>query len=80
MISCKELVKSLNDLESKSFVKRMEIRLHLLMCKHCSAYERHLEIIRKEFSKFFNKKYSEKFEKDLEEKIIKRLEDPKDKH
>lgn len=45
MISCKEVAALISSdlLASKSLIKRVEIRLHLMMCKHCSRLMKQLE-------------------------------------
>ena len=45
MLSCKELVKTAPEhLEGQvSFLKRMEILMHLAMCHHCRRYFRQLK-------------------------------------
>ena len=40
MLKCKEVssLVSSDDLVGAGFMKRMEVRMHLLMCKHCARY------------------------------------------
>ena len=55
MLSCKEIVKLLNSEDKVSFTKRAELRMHLMMCKHCSAYSKHLESMKNGFRDLFKK-------------------------
>lgn len=75
MLSCKEIVKALNSEEQLSFVKRMEVRLHLMMCDNCSAYSKHLALLKKGMRKLFSKMTQTKPEqiKNLEDNILKKL-------
>ncbi|MBI2605073.1 MAG: hypothetical protein HYW49_03225 [Deltaproteobacteria bacterium] len=36
-------------------MRRAELRMHLLMCKHCSRYATHLKMMKDGFSKLFAK-------------------------
>ncbi len=40
MLKCKEVsaLVSSDNLDNAGFMKKMEVRMHLLMCKHCSRY------------------------------------------
>jgi len=69
MLSCKELVKIMNSKEEMSFFQRAEMRMHLMMCKHCAAYSKHLQIMRKGFKVLFSKISK------TEPETIKRIED-----
>lgn len=55
MLSCKEIVKILNSEEKVTLFQRAELRMHLMMCKHCSAYSKHLQALRTGFKKLFSK-------------------------
>jgi hypothetical protein len=57
MIRCKELVKIVSSsTEHLSWAKRMEIKLHLMMCTHCTRYVAHLEALAKVFSSLIRNK------------------------
>lgn len=73
MLSCKDLVKRLNSKEQATFFQRAEMRVHLMMCKHCSAYAKHLTYMRTNFKKLFSNIMKSDLEKvkGLEEKVIK---------
>lgn len=53
MLPCKDIVKILSSDEKVSFLRRAELRMHLMMCEHCSAYSRHLKSMRKGFKSLF---------------------------
>ena len=55
MLSCKEIVRILNEEEGVPFLKRAELRMHLLMCEHCSAYSKHIKFMKRAFKKLFAK-------------------------
>ncbi|MGE4131462.1 MAG: hypothetical protein AB7F86_07470 [Bdellovibrionales bacterium] len=55
MLKCKEIVKLLNSDEKISLFRRGEIRMHLMLCKHCEAYSRHLGQLKRGFKKLFAK-------------------------
>ena len=48
MISCKNVAKLLmsDQLQAQAWWKRMEVRLHLAMCRFCSRLERQIEQLR----------------------------------
>lgn len=78
MIPCKDIVKMLSSGEDLPFMKRMELKMHLTMCVHCSKYARHLRIMKASFEKLFRIKTrvdpSEvgSLERDIVEKVAKK--------
>jgi hypothetical protein len=72
MISCKNVAKLLmsDELQAQTWWKRVEVRLHLAMCKFCSRLARQVEQLRSGV-----RKMSEQDEADpnLEERLIRRL-------
>ena len=72
MISCKNVAKLLmsDELQVQSWWKRMEVRMHLAMCKFCSRLARQLEQLRSTA-----RRMSDQDETDprLEERLIRRL-------
>ncbi len=72
MISCKNVAKLLmsDELQVQSWWKRMEVRMHLAMCKFCSRLARQLEQLRAGA-----RRMSHQHEADpgLEERLIRRL-------
>lgn len=47
MLRCREVTHlvATGDVESASFVRRLELRLHLMMCRHCRNYVRQIAVI-----------------------------------
>lgn len=72
MLCCHEIVRIVSSNKQVSFIKRAELKMHLLMCAHCSAYDKHLKIMKESFIKFF--KLNLRVEKDrvtkLEDQVI----------
>lgn len=79
MISCKELVKTVSSDQKISWMRRLEIRFHLLMCRHCSSYTQQLHALKLGFKKLFDPQHrafpAEKM-KEHEENIIKKIQKP----
>jgi len=75
MLSCKEIARLLSTQEKKSWMKRAELRMHLFMCKHCSAYAAHLDLIKSGFLKLFHKitEVNEDKVKQLEDEVIEKI-------
>ncbi len=74
MISCRNVARLLtsDELAAQSRWKRMEVRLHLAMCKFCSRLARQLELMRIAARRLPD---STKEDKDLEERLARRLFD-----
>jgi hypothetical protein len=72
MISCKNVAKLLmsDELPAQTWWKRVEVRLHLAMCKFCSRLARQLEQLR-----FGTRQMRDQNEADtgLEDRLIRRL-------
>ena len=72
MISCKNVAKLLmsDQLQAQSWWRRMEVRLHLAMCRFCSRLARQIEQLRSA-----TRRMSEQEEADssLEDRLIRRL-------
>jgi len=47
MLSCKEVSRTIaaNELGSANWRRRISVKLHLLMCRHCRRYVRQIEAI-----------------------------------
>lgn len=45
MITCREVVQHVSRGERKGVRGWLAVRFHLLMCRHCSAFERHLRAL-----------------------------------
>lgn len=72
MYSCKETVHMLSSDEKLTFKQKIELRAHLFMCKHCSAYSKQLKAIATQLKLNFREvtNVSPNHIKGLEEKII----------
>jgi hypothetical protein len=72
MISCKNVAKLLmsDQLQAQSWWRRMEVRLHLAVCRFCSRLARQIEQLRSA-----TRRISEQEEADsgLEDRLIRRL-------
>lgn len=55
MLPCKEIVHILSSDENISWMRRMEFKLHLKMCRHCSNYAAQLKMIKSAASQLFSK-------------------------
>ena len=51
MLSCKETVEILASHRELSFRQKLELRAHLFMCKHCSAYAEQLRALAEQLKK-----------------------------
>lgn len=72
MLSCKETVHILSSDHELSFRQKLELRAHLFMCKHCSAYSKQLKAIAIQLRQNFREitRTSPDHVRDLEDKII----------
>lgn len=81
MLSCKEIAHMLASEEDLSLMKRTEVRMHLLMCKHCSNYNKQLIFLKNGIRKLFKQKTAVDDEKikNLENEVVKKIPTPADK-
>lgn len=54
MIPCREVVQILGSGQEASIRKRIEMRIHLMMCRHCTAYFKQLRMLKKISTKIFS--------------------------
>lgn len=54
MMNCKQAVRMLSSEEQLSWPRKVELRLHLLMCQHCSKYAKQLELLKSGFKTLFD--------------------------
>lgn len=76
MMSCKEIVKNISSDERPTWRRKVEIRLHLMMCHHCGKYAKHLELLKKGFKKLFVSKQTQDQTHEiaqLEERIVQKI-------
>lgn len=45
MLSCKNIVRLMSSSEALPIFKKVELRMHLLMCISCANYSKHLQMI-----------------------------------
>lgn len=55
MLSCKDIVKIVSSEENSSWSKKIEVKMHLLMCRHCAKYAKQIDMIKKGFKKALSK-------------------------
>ncbi len=75
MISCKEVVRILSSSEELTVRKKIELKAHLFICKHCSGYLSQLNAINEKLKNNFElltKANPEKVQ-ELEDKVIEDL-------
>ena len=56
MLNCKEVVRILGSGEDLSLSQRIQLRMHLWMCRHCGIYARQMKAMKVGFSKLFGEK------------------------
>ena len=56
MLKCKEVVRILGSGEELSLTQRIQLKMHLWMCKHCGVYARQLRAMKDGFDKLFKEK------------------------
>lgn len=70
MLSCKEVVKIVSTEEELPFMKKAELKLHLMMCHHCGRYMAHLKMLKSSVIDLLSRK-----SKNVDESTLKKLED-----
>lgn len=77
MLPCKDIVRILSSNEKLSLMTKVELEMHILICKHCSRYAEHLRLMKNGFKKLFSKitHVEEQRITELEDGIIKTLKD-----
>lgn len=73
MLTCKEVVRILGSAQKLSFVQRVNLLLHLLICRQCVSYSKHLKILKQGVKKLFREKaeVTPVMVKELEAKVLK---------
>jgi hypothetical protein len=80
VLTCKQVTKLTSSDQKLSFMKRLEIRFHWLMCKNCRNYRQHLHLIKIGISKLFRSRenqISKEHLEELEKKILQSMNDKK---
>ncbi len=72
MLSCKETVQILSSNQDLTFRQKLEIRAHLFMCKHCSAYAKQMRALTNQLKKTFKNltRVETKRVREIEQKVI----------
>lgn len=78
MIRCKEVATLLSSdlFASKSLLKRMEIRLHLMMCEHCSRLLKQLKGLRaaaRRIAGSIDRELDQEAGKEMESRLLRKL-------
>ncbi|MFN8006795.1 MAG: hypothetical protein U0V70_07200 [Terriglobia bacterium] len=81
MICCKEVAKLLtsDQLSQMGFIKRIEVTLHIWMCRHCSRFAKQINQLRSASRKISfvpeDENKSEGSEESLEARLLRNLTD-----
>ncbi len=74
MRSCREIIRIVDSQEDLTLLQRMEVRMHLIICRRCLRFAKHLKIIKKSFRQFIDNRFSKVGDlRDLELRIIKNI-------
>ena len=77
-MNCREVSKTLASGTDPGFWKRMQLRLHVMMCDSCAAYERQLEALRESIKTLVASKSSSMEEsRKLEDKTLLKVQEIK---
>lgn len=73
MLTCKEVVGILGSGDKLSFVRRLNLLLHLLICRQCVCYSKQLKILKQTMKKYFREEteVTPAMLKELEAKVLK---------
>jgi hypothetical protein len=76
MLNCKEVVKTVSSEGHPGWRRRLEVRLHLMICQHCGNYAKQLEVMKAGFKKIFSSNsrgVEESKIRELEERVLLQL-------
>ena len=76
MMSCKQVstLLSTGDVQTSPWSRRMGVRMHLAMCRHCSAFKRWLDLIASA-ARLLNRRVERDAPADLESRVVRRIEE-----
>lgn len=76
MLSCKEVVRAVSSDQELSFMRRLELKLHFMMCKHCSRYLRQIKILKKSVREYAgtSAEKSAPYVAEIEKKVLDQVE------
>ena len=72
MLNCKTVVKKISSDEKVSWMHRLEIKLHLIMCHHCGKYAKQLKLLTLGLKKALSMPSSINVQK-IEEQVIQKV-------
>ena len=58
MLKCKEVVKVVSSDQPISLKQKIEIKMHLMMCRHCRRYQQQLNLLKNGFVRLLKLKYN----------------------
>lgn len=77
MLSCKSVVKIISSEPDLPFMKKAELKLHLMMCHHCSRYLAHIKMLKASVAELIGNRVNsvdddqlEKFEEEVIQKTL----------
>jgi len=75
MLSCKETVLIISSNQDLTFRQKLEMRAHLFMCKHCSAYSNQLKALANQLKKSYRELTKTEPDRvhELESKVLEKL-------
>ena len=68
MLKCKEVVRILGSGEELSLTQRIQLKMHLWMCKHCGVYASQLRAMKDGFGKLFKERTA------LDKEVVNKVE------
>jgi len=72
MLNCKTVVKKISSNEEISWMQKIEIKLHLMMCHHCGKYAKQLKLLSAGLKKALSMLDSKNIQK-IEDQVIQKL-------
>lgn len=69
MLTCKQVVRILGSDEPLTLRQRMGLRFHLMMCRHCSRFSKHLKMVVEGASVLLKKKA------EVDKSVVREVED-----
>jgi len=75
MRSCKDTLKIISSSQDLSIFQKMELKMHLLMCKHCLVYMKHLKMVKDGVKSllFHKSKSQDETVKKIEDQVIEKF-------
>jgi hypothetical protein len=74
MLRCKDIVKIVSVEEPRDWRRRLELRLHMMMCRHCRNYARQIEMLSNGVKAHFRSESNDADKiKEMEDRIVDQL-------